>query len=109
MSTIGASCADRLFHSVLPLHPLCRMKPGVPPVGFRRGPVRSHPGGPAQLSEPAKTHGLDRARGNGELGIPLELGSVVEIDEVSERLAEVSAWQEPDVLLKRPRIDANPD
>src|SRR5215470_4082051 len=98
MSAIGASFVAGLSRSPLPLHALRRMKSGIAAVCVGRGPVRRHPGGPAQLSELAETHGLDRARWNGEFGVPNELGSVVEIDEIGERLAEVAARQESDVL-----------
>src|SRR5690242_10930706 len=109
MSAIHASFIACPPHSPLPFHALCGMESGVAPVFFRCGPVGSHPGRPAELTELTKAHRLDCARGEGELGVPIELGSVVEIDEVRERFAQVSARQKSNVLSECAHVDSNPD
>src|ERR1700755_2265537 len=86
MSAIGGSLAVGEPHSSLPLHPLSGVESGAAPVCFCRGPVGCHPACPAELPELAETDGFNGARWNGELGNPIELGTVDEIDEVRERL-----------------------
>src|SRR5262245_21392332 len=105
MSAIGAFLAAGLPHSPFPLHALCRVESGVAPVCFCRRPVGCHPSRPAQLPELTKAHGFDRARWNSQFGIPIELGSVVEINEIRERFAQVSARQKSNILSQRPRVD----
>src|SRR5665213_2612360 len=109
MSAIGASLTAGLPHSSLPLHALCRMESGVAPVCFCRRPVGRHPCRPAELPEMAETYGLNGARWNGQLGVPIELGSVVEIHEIRERLAQVSAGQKSNILSEAAGVDADPD
>src|SRR5712692_8813918 len=87
MSATHASLAAGLPHASLSLHALRWVEPGVAPICFCRGPVWRHPGRPAQLPELAETDGLDSVRWNGQFGIPIELGSIVKIDEVRERKA----------------------
>src|SRR5215467_9160286 len=91
MSAIGGSLAGGEPHLSFPFHPLCGMESGVAPVCFCRGPIGRHPGGPAKLPELAETDGFDRARRNGELGVPIELRAVEGIDEIGERLAQIAA------------------
>src|SRR5512141_2101616 len=109
MSAIDASFPAGLPHFSLPLHALCRVESGVAPICFCRRPVGRHPCRPAQLSEMAETYGLYCARWNGQLGIPIELGSIVKIHEVRERLAQVSAGQKTNVLGEGTRVDTDPD
>src|SRR6195256_3534789 len=109
MSATHASLAAGLPHASLSLHALRWMEPGVAPICFCRGPVWRHPGGPAQLPELAETDRLDSGRWDGQFGIPIELGSIVEIDEVRERLAEVAAGQKSHVLGQALGVDADPD
>src|SRR6185437_3290253 len=87
MSAIHVSFAAGLPHSSLPFHALCGMESGVTPIFFRCRPVGRHPGRPAELAEMTEAYGLNRARWDGEFRIPIELGSVIEVDEVRERLA----------------------
>src|SRR5690349_10734741 len=109
MSAIHISFAAGLSHLSLPFHALCGMESGVAPVFFRFGPVGCHPGGPAELTEVTEAHGLNRPRWNGELGIPIELGADVKVDEVREWFAQISVWQESNVLGEGPRIDSDPE
>src|SRR5437667_5286587 len=109
MSAIVASFAAGLPLPSLPLHALGRMESGVAPVFLFRRPVGCHPGGPAQLAEMAETDGLDGAWRNGEFGIPIELSAGIEIDEIRERLAQITAGQKPDILRERLGEDPDPD
>src|SRR5579871_118809 len=109
MSAIHVSFATGLSHPSLPFHALCGMELGVSPVFFRCGPVGCHPGRPAELTEVTEAQRLNRARWNGEFGIPVELGAVVEVDKVRKRFAEITAGQKSDVLSEGPREDPDPE
>src|SRR5260370_13286681 len=100
MSATHASLAAGLPRASLSLHALRRVEPGVAPICFRRGPVRRHPGRPAQLPELAETDGLDGARWNGQFGIPIELGSILKIDEVRARLTQFAAGPKSNALTQ---------
>src|SRR5258708_33229445 len=93
MSATCASFAAGWPHASFVVHALRRVEPGVAAIGFRRAPVRRHPARPAELTELAEADGLDRARWDGQLRIPIELGAVVEIDEGRQRLAHSVAGQ----------------
>src|SRR5882724_4964947 len=109
MSVTHASLAAGLPHASLSIHALRRVEPGVAPICFGRGPVWRHPGRPAQLPKLAETDGFDSGRWNRQFGIPIELGSIVKIDEVRERLAKVAAGQKSNVLSEALGVDADPD
>src|SRR3982751_1530364 len=101
MSAIGASLVAGQPLSSLPLHALCRMESGVTPVVFLCGPIGCHPRRPAQLPEMTQTGGFNCAWRNGQLDVPVELGTIVGIDEVRERLAQIAAGQKSNVLRQR--------
>src|SRR5690348_16983422 len=109
MSAIHVSFAAGLPHSSLPFHALRGMESGVSAIFFRCGPVGCHPGRPAELTEVTEADGLNRPRGNGKLGIPIELGADVKVDEVCERFAQVSAGQKSNILSEGLRVDSNPE
>src|SRR6267154_4531063 len=109
MSATCASFAAGWPHASFVVHALRRVEPGVAAIGFRRAPVRRHPARPAELTELAEADGLDRARWDGQFRIPIELGAVVEIDEVRERLAQIAAGQKSHVLREALGVDADSD
>src|SRR3982074_1371058 len=109
MSAIHASFVASFPHASFSLHTLRRVESGVAPICFCCGPVGGHPGSPTQLPKLAKTDGLDSARWNRQFGVPFELGSIVKIHEVRERLAPGTAGQKSNVLGEGLRVDTNPD
>src|SRR5882672_6551277 len=109
MSATHASLAARSPHASLSLHAQRRVEPVAARRCFGRGPVWRQPGRPARLPKLAETDGFDSGRWNRQCGIPIELGSIVKIDEVRERLAKVAAGQKSNVLSKALGVDADPD
>jgi len=90
-------------------HVFVSMKPCIVPVCVDGRPIRRHPACPAELTEPPEPDGLDRAHGNGQFSIPIELLAIVEEYKIDQRLAQVAGWQEAHVLCESFSEYANPD
>src|SRR3954471_18734784 len=90
-------------------HSLSRMKASIAAIGLQRGQVRGHPARPAKLPETAELDRLRRSSRNGQFDIAIVLLSVVEENEISQRLAKITGRQQACVLSKVFGEDAHPD